>query len=108
MSSQLETRVKKKGGNMKKLKPIPHFRNEDEEDKFWSTHDSTEYIDWSKAKVNPLFPNLKPSTKTITIRVPQSLLDSLKMVANKKDVPYQSLVKIFLDEKIREETKVAR
>lgn len=89
---------------MKKLKPIPQFKNEDEEVEFWSTHDSTDYIDWSKAIVNPVFPNLKLSTKTITIRVSQSLLDSLKMLANKKDVPYQSLVKIFLDEKVREES----
>ena len=88
---------------MKKLKPIPQFKNEDEEAEFWATHDSTEYINWSKAAINPVFPNLKPSTKTITIRVPQSLLDSLKLIANKKDVPYQSLVKIFLDEKIKEE-----
>lgn len=88
---------------MKKLKQIPKFKNEDEEDKFWATHDSTEYIDWSKAVVNPVLPNLKPSTKTITIRVSQSLLDSLKMIANKKDVPYQSLVKMFLDEKVKEE-----
>ena len=88
---------------MKKLKPIPRFKNEDEEDEFWATHDSTDYFDISKAIINPSFPNLKPSTKTITIRVPQSLLDSLKMLANKKDVPYQSLVKIFLDEKVKEE-----
>lgn len=87
----------------RKLKPIPQFKNEDEEAEFWATHDSTEYIDWSKAIVNPVFPNLKPSTKTITIRVSQSLLDSLKMIANKKDVPYQSLVKMFLDEKVKEE-----
>lgn len=93
---------------MKKLKPIPQFKNEDEEAEFWSTHDSTDYIDWSKAIVNPVFPNLKLSTKTITIRVSQSLLDSLKMIANKKDVPYQSLVKIFLDEKVREESVLVR
>ena len=92
----------------KKLKLMPKFATEDEEDEFWATHDSTEYIDWSKAIVNPSFPNLKLSTKTITIRVTESLLNSLKMLANKKDVPYQSLVKIYLDEKIREETKVAR
>jgi len=88
---------------MKKLKPIPKFKNEAEEAEFWATHDSTDYFDISKAIVNPSFPNLKPSTKTITIRVSQSLLDSLKMIANKKDVPYQSLVKIFLDEKVKEE-----
>lgn len=88
---------------MKKLKPIPRFKNEDEEAEFWATHDSTDYFDINKAIVNPSFPNLKPSTKTITIRVSQSLLDSLKMIANKKDVPYQSLVKMFLDEKVKEE-----
>lgn len=93
---------------MKKLKPIPQFKNEDEEDKFWATHDSTDYFDINKAIINPSFPNLKPSTKTITIRVTQSLLDSLKMIANKKDVPYQSLVKIFLDEKVKEEYKATR
>ena len=87
----------------RRLKAIPKFKNENEEDNFWSTHDSTDYFDTSKAIINPSFPNLKLSTKTITIRVTQSLLDSLKMIANKKDVPYQSLVKIFLNEKIREE-----
>lgn len=90
---------------MKKLKTIPKFKNEDEEDEFWSTHSITDYFDISKAIVNPSFPNLKLSTRSITIRVPESLLNSLKMLANKKDVPYQSLVKIFLDEKIREEMK---
>lgn len=93
---------------MKKLKPIPRFKNEDEEAEFWATHDSTEYIDWSKAIVNPSFPNLKPSTKTITIRVSESLLNNLKRIANKKDVPYQSLVKIFLDEKVKEESFTRR
>lgn len=88
---------------MKKLKPIPKFKNEDEEDEFWATHDSTDYIDWSKAVVNSVFPNLKPSTKTITIRVPESLINDLKVIANKRDVPYQSLVKIFLDERVKEE-----
>ncbi|MDO8573169.1 MAG: BrnA antitoxin family protein [Candidatus Daviesbacteria bacterium] len=89
---------------MKKLKTMPKFKNEDEEDEFWSTHSITDYFDISKAIVNPSFPNLKLSTRSITIRVTESLLNSLKMLANKKDVPYQSLVKIFLDEKIREET----
>ncbi len=92
---------------MKKLKPIPKFASEDEEYEFWSTHDTTDYIDWSKAIINPSFPNLKLSTRSITIRVPESLLNSLKMLANKKDVPYQSLVKIFLDEKVREEIKTS-
>ena len=86
-----------------KLKTIPNFKTDDEEARFWETHDTTEYIDWSKAIMNPSFPNLKMSTKTITFRVTASLLDSLKMIANKKDVPYQSLMKIYLDEKVREE-----
>jgi predicted DNA binding CopG/RHH family protein len=88
---------------MNKLKIIPTFKSEDEEADFWATHDSTDYFDMSKAIINPSFPNLKPSTKTITIRVSESLLASLKMIANKKDVPYQSLVKMFLDEKVKEE-----
>lgn len=90
---------------MSKLKKLPKFKNEDEEDKFWSTHDLTDYFDMSKAVINPALPNLKFSTKTITVRVTESMLNSLKMIANKKDVPYQSLVKIFLDEKIKEEIK---
>lgn len=93
---------------MKKLKKIPRFKNEDEEAKFWAIHDSTEYIDWSKAIINPVFPNLKPSTKTITIRVPQALIDDLKRIANKKDVPYQSLVKVYLERFVREEQGVLR
>ena len=93
---------------MKKLKQIPRFKNEEDEAKFWATHDSTEYFDVKKAVVNPLLPNLKLSTKTITIRVTQSLLHSLKMIANKKDVPYQSLIKMFLDNKVKEEFNVYR
>lgn len=86
----------------KKLKPIPYFANEDEEREFWATHDSVDYVDWSKAIINPVFPNLKPSTKVITIRVPEGLLYDLKSLANQRDVPYQSLVKIMLDEKVTE------
>lgn len=89
---------------MKKLKKIPRFKNEAEEAEFWAIRDSTDYFDISKAIINPAFPNLKPSTKTMTIRVPQALLDDLKRIANKKDVPYQSLVKVYLDEKVREES----
>ncbi len=90
---------------MKQLKSIPQFKNEDEEDEFWSTHDSTDYFDVSKAVVNPYFPNLRPSTRTVSIRLPESLIAALKTLANKKDVPYQSLVKIFLSEKVKEEFK---
>jgi len=85
------------------FKPIPEFSSEDEEREFWATHDSTEYIDWSKAEKNPTFSRLKPSTRTVSIRLPESLIAELKTLANKKDVPYQSLMKIFLYEKVREE-----
>ncbi len=69
---------------------------------FWATHDSSEFIDWRQAK-RLTFKNLKPSTKTISIRLPESLLDDLKLLANKRDVPYQSLLKIFLAERIKQE-----
>ncbi|MBI3558962.1 BrnA antitoxin family protein [Candidatus Gottesmanbacteria bacterium] len=88
---------------MNKLKKIPKFRNEDEEANFWSTHDSMDYVDWSKAIVNPLFPNLKMSTRPITFRITESLYAALKQLANKKDVHYQSLLKVFLAEKVAEE-----
>jgi predicted DNA binding CopG/RHH family protein len=87
-----------------KRKAIPQFSSEDEEREFWATHDSVEYIDWSKAEKNPTFPRLKPSTRTVSIRLPESLLAALKTLANKRDVPYQSLVKMFLAEKVKEET----
>lgn len=86
----------------KKLKSMPEFKTEDEEREFWGTHDSTEYIDWSKAE-RVSFPNLKPSTETISLRLPQSLLGDLKELAHSKDVPYQSLMKIYLAEKVQEE-----
>ena len=85
----------------KKLKPIPEFKSEDEERDFWATHDTTEYLDWSKA-VRTKFPNLKLSTRSISLRLPVSLLEDIKIEANKKDVPYQSLIKVWLAEKIRE------
>ncbi len=80
------------------------FKNEDEEREFWATHDSTEYVEWKKAK-RVVLPELKPSLKTISLRLPESMLEELKLLAHKKDVPYQSLLKIFLSEKIREELK---
>ncbi len=86
---------------MKKLKKIPKFKSEQEERQFWATHDSTQYIDWSKSKLT-VFPNLKASSKTISIRLPESLLENLKLLANKRDVPYQSLLKILLAEKVQE------
>lgn len=84
---------------MSKLKPIPAFKNEAEERKFWETHDSTDYVDWSKA-TRARFPNLKPSTQSISIRLPVNLLEQIKIAANKRDVPYQSLIKIWLAEKV--------
>lgn len=87
---------------MKKLKNIPSFKTENEERKFWDTHDSTEYIDWSKAE-RVIFPNLKFSTETISLRLPESLLAEIKAIANKKDVPYQSLMKIYLAERVEKE-----
>ncbi len=89
-----------------KLKPIPQFKTEDEEREFWATHDSTDYIDWSKAEKTPTFLRLRPSTRTVSIRLPESLIAALKTLANKRDVPYQSLVKIFLAEKVEEETSM--
>ncbi len=89
---------------MKKLKPIPPFKNEDEEREFWATHDSTEYIDWSKS-VELDLSNLKPSTESISLRLPSHLLMRIKQLANKKDVPYQSLMKIFLSESVDREFK---
>ena len=84
---------------MRKLKPVPRFRTEAEERKFWETHDSTDYVDWSKAE-RVRFPNLKPSTAAISIRLPVGLLERIKIAANKRDVPYQSLIKMWLAEKV--------
>lgn len=82
----------------KKLKPIPKFASESEERTFWETHDSSDYVDWNNAE-RARFPNLKPSTKSISIRLPESLLEKIKIEANKRDVPYQSLIKTWLAEK---------
>ncbi len=85
-------------------KQIPNFESEDQERDFWETHDSTDYVDWSKAERVTLA-NLKPSTKTISIRLPESMLDELKLLANKRDVPYRALLKIFLAERIDQELR---
>jgi predicted DNA binding CopG/RHH family protein len=90
---------------MNPIKKIPKFKNEDEERNFWATHDSTEYINWKKAK-KVVLSNLKPSVKSISLRLPESMIEELKLLANKKDVPYQSLLKIFLAERIGEELKI--
>ncbi len=84
---------------VKPLKTIPVFADEDEERGFWASHDSADYLDWTRAKKVSL-PNLKPSTKTISLRLPQHLLDSIKVAANARDVPYQSLIKVWLQEKL--------
>jgi predicted DNA binding CopG/RHH family protein len=84
---------------MSKLKAIPTFKTEADERKFWETHDSTDYIDWSKAE-RVRFPSLKPSTTAISIRLPLGLLEQIKIAANKRDVPYQSLIKMWLAEKV--------
>jgi predicted DNA binding CopG/RHH family protein len=81
------------------LKPIPTFRSEADERRFWESHDSTEYVDWSQAERVRL-PNLKPSTKSISLRLPVSLLERIKVAAHKRDVPYQSLIKTWLAEKL--------
>lgn len=88
---------------MNKIKKLPKFKNEDEEREFWSNHDLTDYFDMSQAIINPVLQNLKPSTRTVSIRLPESLIAALKTLANKRDVPYQSLVKIILSEKVKQE-----
>ena len=80
-------------------KKIPKFKNEIEEHLFWQKHDSSEYIDWSDAE-SVVMPKLKPSTRSISIRIPESMIEELKVLANKRDVPYQSLLKIFISERI--------
>ena len=82
----------------KTAKSIPKFRNEAEERRFWEAHDSSDLVDWSKAERVRL-PNLKPSTTSISLRLPVTLLDQIKVAANKRDVPYQSLIKTWLAEK---------
>jgi predicted DNA binding CopG/RHH family protein len=92
---------------MSKEKPIPRFQSEEEEQEFWDEHDSTEYVDWSEARPVVLA-NLQPSTKTISLRLPEHMLEELKLLANKRDVPYQSLLKVFLAERIAAELQGMR
>lgn len=86
----------------RKVKPVPVFRSETEEREFWETHDTADYVEWSRGRITS-FPNLKPSTETISLRLPASLLAELKILANKRDVPYQSLLKVFLAERVAAE-----
>lgn len=82
----------------KPLKPVPKFRSEAAERRFWETHDSADYLDWTQA-TPARFPNLRPSTKSISLRLPIDLLERIKIEANRRDVPYQSLIKVWLKEK---------
>ena len=79
--------------------PIPKFKTEAQERAYWESHDSTAHVDWTKAQ-KVKWPNLRPTTKTISLRLPQHLLDSIKVAANARDVPYQSLIKVWLQEKL--------
>ena len=90
--------------SQRKLKRIPKFRSEAEERRFWEEHDSVDYFDWSRASVAQ-FPNLQPSTATISLRLPQGMLDELKVLAHKRDVPYQSLLKVFLADRLEHERR---
>ena len=86
---------------MSKVKKVPKFKTEQEEREFWEKHDSSDYVDWTKAESVSLS-NLKPSTKTISLRLPEGLLDSIKIEANKRDIPYQSLIKAWLAEDVKQ------
>lgn len=88
-------------------KQIPEFESEEEEQEFWATHDSADYLDWSQAE-RVVFPKLKPSTKTISLRMSESMLNELRLLANKHDIPYQSLIKVFLRERIDDELYKSR
>lgn len=86
------------------LKQIPKFKSQDEEREFWSKNDSADYIDWGNVKINPEFSELKPSLRSISIRLPESMISRLKELARKQDVPYQSFVKMILAERIKKES----
>jgi predicted DNA binding CopG/RHH family protein len=89
---------------MSKVKKIPNFKTETEERAFWEKHDSSDFVDWKKAEAVSM-PNLKPSTRTISLRLPGSLLDNIKIEANKRDMPYQSLIKVWLSDDVKESRK---
>jgi predicted DNA binding CopG/RHH family protein len=88
----------------KRLKALPNFKSDNEEREFWSTHDSMDYVDWRQGE-RVTFPNLKPSVRTISLRLPVSMITSLKTLANARDVPYQFLLKMFLAERLRQELR---
>ena len=85
-------------------KKLPQFASEEEERDFWADHDSAEYVDWARAE-RVVLPNLKPSTTTISLRLPEHMLNDIKMIANKRDVPYQSLMKSFLADRLDDELR---
>ena len=89
---------------MKNSNKIPKFNSKTEETLFWNNPESSESVDWSNAK-SGIFPNLKPTTQSISIRLPKDLIEELKLLANKRDVPYQSLLKIYLSERVQSELK---
>ena len=89
----------------KAKKKLPEFKSEDAEQDFWATHDATDYVDFRAAR-RAVLPNLKPSVRTISLRLPEAMLEELKLLAHKRDVPYQSLLKMFLAERIEEELKI--
>ncbi len=89
------------------MKKLPKFKSEGEERKFWAKHSPLDYFDPRKLQLT-VFPNLKPSTRTISIRLPESLVEGIKVLANKKDVPYQSMLKILLAEKVNEEFAISK
>jgi len=89
---------------MSKLRKIPVFKNEDEERAFWAKNDSTEFVVWKKSE-RITFSNLRPTTKTISLRLPAFILEELKLIAHKRDVPYQSLIKMFLKDRIDKELR---
>jgi predicted DNA binding CopG/RHH family protein len=91
----------------KKTKKVPRFKNEDAERAFWAEHDVVDYFDWEKAEPGS-FPALKPSTATISLRLPEAMLEELKALANERDVPYQSLLKVYLAERIARERQGRR
>ena len=86
----------------KRTKALPDFTSEDQERSFWAEHDSTDYVDWAKAR-SRTFPNLRPTLRTISLRLPESMIGQLKVLANKRDIPYQSLLKQFLAERLQRE-----
>jgi len=88
-------------------KNIPTFKNEAEERRFWEAHDSSEYVDWAVA-MEVRMPNLRPTTRSISIRLPEAMVEELKLLANKRDVPYQSLLKVFLSERIEAELQTIK